>query len=444
MERNETMNYTQRLIDDMNQSPCSYFVVNTIANTLTQAGYTELKEYECWNIEEGKGYFVKRNQSSIIAFRMGEQMTKDYHFQVVASHSDSPTFKLKDNPELDAKGNYTKFSIEGYGGMIAASWVDRPLSIAGRVLVRNGSKIEHRLLNVDKDILIIPNMAIHVNNGVNKGFEYKPSTDLQPIFSIGDAKANCYNEMLAKTLNVKVEDIVARDIVLYNRAKVTQWGWENEFISGPRIDNQFSAFTSLYAFMDAKVPTSQINVHCVFDNEEVGSTSKQGAKSTFLRDVIERIGAHLNCDEETIRCAIAKSFMVSCDNAHAIHPGHPERADRSEFICMNQGIAIKHHANQRYSTDAFSAAIIREICQRANVPYQEYSNNPDMLSGGTLGILSSEKVSMHTVDIGTAQLAMHSSYETAGVKDIDHMVNGLTAYYQSKILIRDSDEIEII
>ncbi|MEE0831271.1 MAG: M18 family aminopeptidase [Longicatena sp.] len=438
------MNYVQRLIDDINQSPCSYFVVDTIAKQLTQAGYVELKEYEQWSLQEGCNYFVRRNQSSIISFRMGTKLEHGYHFQVVASHGDSPTFKLKDKPEVSAKGNYTKFSIEGYGGMIAPSWVDRPLSIAGRVLVRNGNKLEHRLLNVDQDLLVIPNMAIHVNNGINKGFEYKPSTDLQPIFSVGAAKENCFHEMLAKTLDVQPDDIVARDIVLYNRAKVNQWGWEQEFIPGPRIDNQFSVFTSLYAFMEANVPTAQINMHCVFDNEEVGSTSKQGAKSTFLRDVIKRIGSQLDGNEEDIRCAIAKSFMVSCDNAHAVHPGHPERADAVDFICMNQGPAIKHHANQRYSTDAFSAAIIREVCQRANVPFQEYSNHPDMPSGGTLGILSSEKVSMHTVDIGTAQLAMHSAYETAGAKDVDYMVQALTAYYQSHIIIRDSDTVEII
>lgn len=438
------MSYVQRLINDMNQSPCSYFVVDTIAKQLDAAGYIELKEYERWVLQEGCNYYVKRNQSSIISFKMGSELKKGFHFQVAASHADSPTYKLKDKPEVTAKGNYTKFSVEGYGGMIASSWVDRPLSIAGRVLVRNGNKMEHRLLNVDQDLLMIPNMAIHVNNTVNKGFEYKASTDLQPIISVGDISENCYEKILAETLNVKVEDIMARDIVLYNRAKVNQWGWEKEFISGPRIDNQFSAFTTLYAFMDAKVPNHQINIHCVFDNEEIGSTSKQGAKSTFLRDVIKRIGSQLEGNEEDIRCAIAKSFMVSCDNAHAIHPGHPERADAVDYICMNQGPAIKHHANQRYSTDAFSAAIIREVCQRANVPYQEYSNHPDMPSGGTLGILSSEKVSMHTVDIGTAQLAMHSSYETAGAKDVDYMVQALTAYYQSHIIIRDSDTVEII
>lgn len=437
------MNYVQRLINDINQSPCSYFVVDTIAKHLEEAGYIELKEYEKWELQEGCNYYVKRNQSSIISFRMGTNLNDGYHFQVVASHGDSPTFKLKDKPEVSAKGNYTKFSVEGYGGMIAPSWLDRPLSIAGRVLVKNGNKIEHRLLNVDQDLLIIPNMAIHINPGINQGFEYKNSCDLQPLFSVGEAKENCFHEMIAQTLKIQPEDIVARDIVLYNRAKVIQWGWNQEFLSGPRLDNQFSAFTSLYAFMEAEVPSSQINVHCVFDNEEVGSTSKQGAKSTFLRDVVKRIGSQLAGNEEDIRCAIAKSFMVSCDNAHAIHPGHPERADAVDYICMNQGLAIKHHANQRYSTDAFSAAIIREICQRAQVPYQEYSNHPDMKSGGTLGILSSEKVSMHTVDIGTAQLAMHSSYETAGAKDVDYMIQALNTFYASHIMIKDSDEVEI-
>lgn len=438
------MSVIKRLINDINQSPCSYYVVDTVAKKLHQAGYIELKEYEKWNLKEGCGYYVKRNQSSIISFRIGKDVDKNFHLQVVASHGDSPTFKLRDEPVVSSKGNYTKFSVEGYGGMIAPTWLDRPLSVAGRVLVKNKNKIEHRLVNIDKDILLIPNMAIHINPTVNKGVEYKPSLDLQPIFSVGEAQGNCFQEMLASALGVHQDAIMAKDLVLYNRAPLTQWGMYDEFISGPRLDNQFSVFTSLYAFMEAEVPSSQVNMHCVFDNEEVGSTSKQGAKSTFLRDVIKRIGSTLEGNEEDIRCAIAKSFMISCDNAHAIHPGHPERADAVDYICMNKGPAIKHHANQRYSTDAFSAAIIRELCQRANVPYQEYSNHPDMKSGGTLGILSSEKVSMHTVDIGTAQLAMHSSYETAGAKDVQYMVDALTMYYRSKIIIKDSDEVEIL
>lgn len=437
------MNYVQRLIDDINHSPCSYFVVDTLAKILDAEGFQELKEYEKWDLKPATGYYVKRNQSSIISFMTGSELDNGYHFQVCASHSDSPTFKLKEKPEITAKGSYTKFSVEGYGGMINSTWVDRPLSVAGRVLVKENGKLVHRLLNIDEDILVIPNMAIHVNHNVNTNFEYKVSPDLQPLFSAGDAKENCFNEMIAQYLNIEPSQIIAKDLVLYNRAPVTHWGWKKEFISGPRLDNQFSAFTSLYAMLEAGVPKNHINLHCVFDNEEVGSTSKQGAKSTFLRDVIKRIGTHLGSDEESIRCAIAKSFMVSCDNAHAIHPGHPERADNVEYICMNQGLAIKHHANQRYSTDAFSAAIMREICVKAGVPCQDYSNNPDMKSGGTLGILSSEKVSMHSVDIGTPQLAMHSSYETAGAKDVEYLVKALKCFYESEIIISDSDEAEI-
>ena len=404
---------------------------------LDQAGYQRLKECDGWTLEQGGKYYVTRNGSSIIAFHVGQQLD-NYHFQITASHSDSPSYKVKEKAELKGKGGYLQLNTEGYGGMICSSWLDRPLSLAGRVLVRQGNVVETRLLNIDRDLLLIPNVAIHMNRDVNSGMKYNQQVDMLPLFSAGECGENSYYELIAQELGVKPEDVVGCDLYLYPRVAPSLWGAKEEFISSPRLDDLQCAYTSMKALVDSHNPHG-VNVCCCFDNEEVGSGTKQGALSTFLRDVLQRVHAALGHAPEDYFRAVAKSFMVSCDNAHAVHPNHPEKTDGENCVYMNQGIVVKFSANQKYTTDGISAAIFMQLCKDAQVPVQTFANRSDMAGGSTLGNLSTQQVSLHTVDVGLPQLAMHSTYETAGVKDSAYMVQALTAFYNTDLDITDSD-----
>ena len=360
-----------------------------------------------------------------------------------ASHSDSPTYKIKNIPQLDGPGEYIRLNVEGYGGMIDSSWFDRPLSIAGRVLIKEADgAIASKLLYIDKDILLIPNVAIHFNREINDGYKYNRQVDLCPLFSAGKLKKGDFDGMLAEALDTEPEAILGKDLFLVNRQKPTVWGYGDEFISSPKLDDLQCAFASLKAFLAAG-NDSVINVYCCFDNEEVGSNTKQGAMSTFLYDVLQRINENIGGSQEAYRRAVAASFMVSCDNAHAVHPNHPEKTDAENRVFMNKGIVLKESANQKYTTDALSRAVFSEICRKAQVPVQSFANRNDNAGGSTLGNLSNTHVSVNAVDIGLAQLAMHSSYETAGVLDTDYAVKALTQFYESDIRIEE-DRITIV
>lgn len=432
---------SQEVLDFIRRSPSCFHAVRTIAELLKDAGYEELKECMPWDLKKGGSYFTTRNGSSLIAFRIGSSLD-NYHFQVTSSHCDSPVFKVKEKAELKGKGGYLQLNTEGYGGMLCSTWMDRPLSLAGRVLVREGNTISTRLVAFDRDLLIIPNVAIHMNRDVNNGFKYNNQIDMLPLFSAGECGENSYYELIAQELHVSREDILGMDMYLYNRTAPVIWGAREEFISSPKLDDLQCAYTSLKAMLQAD------NSHCVsvyscFDNEEVGSGTKQGACSTFLRDVLQRINECLGFRSEDYCRAVAKSFMVSCDNAHAVHPNHPEKTDAENCTYMNKGVVIKFSANQKYTTDGISSAVFAGICRNAGVPVQYFANRSDAAGGSTLGNLSSQKVSMHTVDIGLPQLSMHSSYETAGIRDSQYMVDALTAFYNTDLRITDSDSFEL-
>lgn len=428
---------SREVLNFIEHSPSCFHAVAQLAQMLDQAGYQRLKECDGWTLEQGGKYYVTRNGSSIIAFHVGQQLD-NYHFQITASHSDSPSYKVKEKAELKGKGGYLQLNTEGYGGMICSSWLDRPLSLAGRVLVRQGNVVETRLLNIDRDLLLIPNVAIHMNREVNSGMKYNQQVDMLPLFSAGECGENSYYELIAQELGVKPEDVVGCDLYLYPRVAPSLWGAKEEFISSPRLDDLQCAYTSMKALVDSHNPHG-VNVCCCFDNEEVGSGTKQGALSTFLRDVLQRVHAALGHAPEDYFRAVAKSFMVSCDNAHAVHPNHPEKTDGENCVYMNQGIVVKFSANQKYTTDGISAAIFMQLCKDAQVPVQTFANRSDMAGGSTLGNLSTQQVSLHTVDVGLPQLAMHSTYETAGVKDSTYMVQALTAFYNTDLDITDSD-----
>ena len=417
----------QKLIAFIQKSPTAFQAIDTICGMLK--GFTPLKESEKWQLTPGGKYYVTRNRSSIIAFTLPEQPFDA--FQLVASHSDSPTFKIKENAETQVRGHYVQLDTERYGGMIMSSWFDRPLSVAGRVLVRDDKGLRTVLVNIDRDMAVIPNVAIHMNREVNKGYKYNAAVDTFPLWGTEDARGT-FRARVAQAAGVAEDDILGADLYLYNRMQGCVWGAGQEFISAPRLDDIECAFCSVEAFLAAK-PSRHANVCCVFDNEEVGSTTKQGADSSFLQDTLRRIMLALGRDEEAYYAALANSFMLSADNAHAMHPNHPEFSDPENHTFMNGGIVVKFNANQKYTTDGVSEAVFHQICQKAGVPVQHYANRSDMAGGGTLGNISGSHVSINTLDIGLAQLAMHSSYETAGVRDIDYMIDGMRAFYETDI-----------
>lgn len=432
---------SQELLSFIQKSPSCFHAVGTIKEILKQNGYNELKECESWDLQKGGHYFTTRNGSSIIAFSIGNDLN-DYHFQITSSHSDSPTFKVKEVAELKGKGGYVQLNTEGYGGMLCATWLDRPLSLAGRVLVKEGNTFKSRLISFDKDLVLIPNVAIHMNREVNNGMKYNNQIDMLPLLSAGECEDGDYYQMLAQQLNIDKKDIYGTDLYLVNRTQPSIWGIKDEFISSPKLDDLQCAFTTLKAMIDSKNDKA-VNVYACFDNEEVGSGTKQGALSTFLYDVLNRINDNLGYTKEDYFKAIAKSFMVSCDNAHAVHPNHPEKTDTTNCTYLNKGVVIKFSANQKYTTDAISSAVFSSICEKAQVPIQYFANRSDLAGGSTLGNLSSQQVSLHTVDVGLPQLAMHSSYETAGIKDTAYMIKAIKMLYNTNLHIIDSDTIEV-
>lgn len=456
------LDVSQELFDFVSSSPSMFHTIHTVRRYLDEEGFTYLPESRSWSIRQGGAYYTVRNNSSLIAFKVGSNlgdggmgapdMVADgrfehkvpggFHFQIAAAHADSPAYKVKAEPCLSGPGSYIRLNVESYGGVIDGTWLDRPLSVAGRVLVRSADRIESRLLYIDRDILLIPNLAIHMNHSVNKGMAFNRQVDLCPLFSAGELGTGAFDALIAEELGVEPDDILGRDVFLVNRQGPCLWGAADEFISSPRLDDLQGAFSCLKGFLASENDTS-ISVFACFDNEEVGSGTKQGALSTFLADALIRITSSLGGSQEDYRRAVAKSFLVSCDNAHAIHPNHPEKADDGNRAWLNRGPVIKEAANQKYTTDAFSRAVFSEICRRANVPFQLFANRSDTSGGSTLGNLSNTQVSVHSVDIGLPQLAMHSAYETAGADDTAYAVRALTAFFDADIQIEGADQAEI-
>jgi aspartyl aminopeptidase len=419
----------QALFDYIAACPTAYQAVAHTEEILKGKGYLPLYENEEWNLEKGKGYYVTRNGSSLIAFRVPKEAKTG--FMITASHCDSPCFKIKENAELK-DGGYVRLSVEKYGGMLCSTWLDKPLSVAGRITVKLGHGI--RLCNVDlkKTAAVIPNVAIHMNRNANENVSYNPAVDMLPLYGL----KNSFRAEIAAAAGVKEEDILSSDLFVYNPQAGVEWG---DYISSPRLDDLQCAFSALTAFLTTQ-KDGGMPVYCLFDNEEVGSQTKQGAASTFLLDTLERIAENSGMGG-TYRRLLADSFMLSCDNAHAVHPNHPEYSDKNHTCRMNGGVVVKYNANQKYTTDALSAGVFAIICEKAGVPTQMYANRADMPGGSTLGNISNTQVSLNTADIGLAQLAMHSAYETAGAKDTEYMVKALKAFYETSVHIQGQEII---
>lgn len=409
-------------------SPSCFHAIENMKNILSEEHFEQLQENRKWHVQPGGRYFVTRNSSSLIAFTVPEHGFKG--MRIIASHGDSPTFKIKENPELETDSHYIRLNVERYGGMLCAPWFDRPLSVAGRVIVKDpdSGTFVSRLVNIDRDLVLIPNLAIHMNREANNGYKYNAQKDMLPLYGDLTAKGT-FMKTAAEAAGVSEEDILGHDLFLYNREKASIWGASEEFISCGRLDDLQCAFASLKGFL-AGDRQEYMAIHCVLDNEEVGSSTKQGAASTFLYDTLTRIHDCLGFTREGYLIHLADSLMISADNAHAVHPNHTEKADPSNRPYLNRGIVIKFNANQKYCTDGVSAAMFRDICKTADVPVQTFVNRSDMAGGSTLGNISNTQVALNTVDIGLPQLAMHSPYETAGVKDTEYLIRAAREFFR--------------
>ncbi len=420
--------YTNQLIQFINNSPTAFHAVESMAARLDKAGFVHLSEGDEWKLLPGSGYYVTRNQSSILAFRIPKIEAES--FMIAASHTDSPMFKLKMEYEVPAFDTYMRLNTEVYGGTILSSWMDRPLSVAGRVVLKQNGKFIAKTICLNRDLLMIPNVAIHMNRSVNTGYSWNPAVDMLPLFSQKGMGEATLKSVLADTLQCQESDIEGMDLYVYNRMSGMIWGGNDAFFSAPRIDNLMCAFGTMEGFLNVEDPKA-ITVCYAADNEETGSATKQGAGSVFLSEVLSRICELLGKDK---RRMLASSMMVSADNAHARHPNHPELSDVKNAPVLNGGVVIKSNAAQKYTTDGISAALFEDICKNANVPVQRFANRSDMPGGSTLGSISNTLVPLITVDIGMAQLAMHSAYETAGVADTAYLVEAMYGFYNTRLI----------
>ncbi|MBR5152643.1 MAG: M18 family aminopeptidase [Clostridia bacterium] len=418
---------SQNLLQFIRQCPDAFHTVETIASRLKEQGYQSLSEGAMWQVQPGKAYFVTRNQSSLIAFRIPTEPIKS--IMITASHGDAPCFKIKPSPDICENG-YRKLNTEPYGGMIAESWFDRPLSISGRVLAETPTGIRSLLLHINRDLLSIPNLAPHLKSSADKERSINPQTDLLPL--LGQAGEKSFWDMIGEELALPPSRILDADLFLHCRQWGSIWGEQEEFISSPRLDDLLCVYAGLEGFLEGNHP-EVLPVFAVFDNEEVGSGTKQGAKSTFLSDILSRISDSLGISHSAYCSVLHNSFLLSCDNGHGVHPNRSEKSDPTNRPLLNGGVLLKYNANQKYTTDGVSGAMVRQICNHAGVPVQTYVNRSDIPGGSTLGNLACEKVSVNSADIGVSQLSMHSAWETAGTKDVLSLKKAIHAFYHTAI-----------
>ena len=421
----------EELFEFLNAGVSPFHAVLSCEEMLGQAGFQRLEESEPWNLEPGGKYYVTRNQSSIIAFVIPEGKIDCYH--MTASHSDSPAFRIK---KSRAEGKYyAKAEVEGYGGMILSSWLDRPLTFAGRVVVRTSEGIKTKLVAADRDVFVIPNLAIHFNKEINKGYTYNPQIDLQPVYG---RETTDLQELIAEKAGItSLEDLLDMDLLLAVNQRAVKVGVKEEYYMSPRIDDLACAWSTLQGFLQAdrseKKTDGTAGIWCMFDNEEVGSGTRQGAMGAFLPEVLARIEERLGMTTEECARARSRSLMISADNAHATHPNLPSKSDPEFPVILNRGIVIKYNASQKYTTTGMTAAVFEELCRDHEIPVQHFANRADVPGGSTLGNLLSHQLSIPMLDIGLPQLAMHSAVETAGCQDVDYMAGAVQAFYESGI-----------
>ena len=416
----------------IDNSPTCFHAVENVKVALLAAGAMELQETIPFHLESGKTYFVTRNGSSLLAFHLPkwEQGKRPSGYRIYAAHSDSPCFKIKPCGVMKAEGEYVMLNTEKYGGMILSTWLDRPLSLAGRIVYEQEGMLVTKTVNLDELTCIIPNVAIHMNRDMNKGVEYNPQTDMRPLIGLSKDMPEL-RKLIVDKAGIQQDSILGEDLYVYSKEKCCLMGTSEELLGGPRLDDLECVYAGLQGFLSALGARDKtiIPMLAIFDNEEVGSGTKQGADSTFLTDILERIAHAMHWDSETIKCMYADSFMISADNAHAVHPNHPEKADPTNRPIINGGIVVKYHGGQKYTTDAYSEAVLKRYAKKAQVSLQTYANKSDIPGGSTLGNISTAHLSIPTVDIGLPQLAMHSAFETAGVEDYRDLCKLTEAYF---------------
>ena len=424
----------KRLLDFLNASPVNFLAAKNIASYLEQAGYRRLDpQMPIGEVKAGDKLYVTKNDSSVYAFHIGHKPLADAGFRMICAHCDSPTFRIKPNAEMTCEGGIVKLNTEVYGGPIMLTWFDRPLTIAGRVIVRGEDALHPKtlLLHVKRPLLQISNLAIHFNREVNDGVKLSKQKDMLPILGIVSdelERGNLLMNVICGELNIKSEDILDFDLYLADATPSCTFGVHDEFLSSGRLDDLSMCFAGLEA-MIATETTDMTKVLAIFDNEETGSQTKQGAGSPFLSMMLKRIALAQSGSEEAFYQAVERAFMISADNAHAWHPNYSEKYDPTNHPVLGGGPVIKFNAAQKYASDAVSAAVFAEICKEAGVPCQRFVNHSDVAGGSTLGNILASSIPLRGVDMGNAILAMHSCRETGSTADHIYCVKAFAKFF---------------
>lgn len=426
--------FAENMLDFIYESPTQFNAVAVSAEMLEKNGFEKLNPKENWKLEVGKKYYTTKNSSALVAFKVNSDEVEKEGFRIIGSHTDSPGFRIKPNAEMESCGAYLKLNTEGYGGMILSTWLDRPLAMAGRVFLRgeNPFKPVEKIVNINKPVCIIPNLAIHMNRSINDGYKYNKQTDMLPLVGLINEqleKENYMIKLLASELDVEVEEIIDFDIFLYEYEKGCFTGANEEFISTGRLDNLSMYYSSVEALLDSD-SKSGISIAVGFDNEEVGSSTKQGADSNMLLNILERICISLGKDRQQFFEAIENSFIISSDLAHAVHPNVNGMADPTNRPVMGKGPVIKVHAGQAYTSDGYSISVYKEICRECGVEYQEFVNKSDQRGGSTIGPISSTHIDIPSVDIGAPILSMHSIRELGCSEDFYNTYKTFVKFYE--------------
>ncbi len=423
---------TTELLDFINQSPTAFHAVNNSSDILKSSGYIEIFENEKWNLKKGTKYFLRRNNSSLIAFELGTDLSKE-GFRIIGTHTDSPSFKIKPGDAIVTNDGYVKLNTECYGGTILSTWFDRPLSIAGRVIIYEDKICKERFININKPILMIPNLCIHFNRDINEGYKFNKQIDVLPILSFtspNTEKQDYLLNLLSSQLNIEKSSIIDYDLFLYEFEKGCIMGMEDEFISASRLDNLWMTYAGLYSITNSK-KVNLTKVFAAFDNEEIGSATSEGANSSYLTNILKRICHTLNLNFEETQIAFANSMALSADCAHAVHPNYGDKHDITNRPIMGKGLAIKYSAAQKYSTNAKTAANFINMCKSENIPYQKYVNRSDIIGGSTIGPAMSSLSSIPTVDVGIPILAMHSIREFGCIHDNENTIKAFLQFYEN-------------
>ncbi len=421
------------LIEFLNNSPVNFLAVDTLRTMLEEDGFVELDPSDRWTLERGGKYYLTKNSSALFAFVVGSGSPAS-GFKIISAHSDSPGFRIKPAAEIVCDGGIVKLNTEVYGGPILYTWFDRPLSIAGRVILRSDDPLKPQSANImfTRPLLTIPHLAIHFNRAVNEGNPLSKQKDMLPVIAQVNSALESNNlllNMVAQELNVDPGEILDFDLSLYDTTPACLLGLNNEFITSGRLDDLSMVHAAATALLESNDSDTFTHVIAIFDNEETGSGTKQGAASPVLEHLLRRIVTARGGSEEDYFRSIASSFMISADNAHAIHPNYPEKHDPTNHPVLGGGPVIKINANCKYMTDADSAAVFRSICESANVPFQYFVNHSDIAGGSTLGNILTSQIDLRGVDMGAAIWAMHSVRETASAADHSYIISAFTKFF---------------